>query len=959
MNTSSNLAATKDRLATLAHEFQHFHDTKHKSYKDLDEAQTRLSYIDKFWRILGWQVDNTSEVLIETRVGTKKPDYRFLLGKETTFFVEAKKPIEKLTNPHHIFQAKSYGWNDSVPMVILMDFEEFRPFRTRTKPHFDEPEKGLIKKFDMFFTDYADRADDLLNTFGREAILGGALKDILKPSAAERNTTVDKEFLKTLADWRERLAAHIAVRNAVRSDVELAEAVQRILDRLVFIRILEDREIEVEPLLEQLTGRGAKDIYAAFVALSKRLQPKYNGLLFNPHPLSETLTLDDNTFRPIVKELLSNESPYRFDVIPVEVLGTIYERFLGDEIRLTDSGRAKIETKPEVRKAGGVYYTPQYIVEYITQNTVGKLLQSCATPTDALRLRICDPACGSGSFLLGAFDALIRWHEEWFAAAPNPDKDWFETTATKKNTVHHRRRLAFREKREDAQSATQGAVRLTTYAKGRILQSCLYGVDLDRQATEVAQMSLYLKVLEHCAEEERVVGRLMDFKEALLPTLKNNIKCGNSLIGSDFTHDDLFGLSEKEQRKVNPFDWHFHFPFLKQTGGFDAVIGNPPYVRSQLMESNLKTYFAHNFEAASYQPDTFAFFLEQGIKKLKESGRLGFIIPSGILTNTYYSKLRQYILSNTAIQVIVDLKDGVFENASVDTSIFILCRGNLATNQQNLVSIGEFPAKIAQAVVTPANTMVQSSFLDMPDFAFNSGIDTEKLELSRKIAQASTPLESMIEIKAGMKVRKEFVAHSAIDSRYKPFLIGGNIKPYQICFEEKWVCYDKQLEDSYTNQAFRDERIFLAPQKILIRQVMGKNRIFAAFDTESYYVDQTVYVLLPIKNTLDLKCLQALISSRLMSFYFQATMADRKETFPKIKGSQIAQLPIPAIPDPKTLAALVQQMLDAQAKLRTVGSDFERGQLQQSIARLDGAIDALVYGLYGLTAEEIRIVEGA
>ena len=491
MNTSPNLATTKDCLAALAHEFQHFHDTKHTSYKDLDEAQTRLSYIDKFWRILGWQVDNTSEVLIETRVGTKKPDYRFLLGKETTFFVEAKKPIEKLTNPHHIFQAKSYGWNDSVPMVILMDFEEFRPFRTRTKPHFDEPEKGLIKKFDMLFTDYADRADDLLNTFGREAILGGALKDILKPSAAERNTTVDKEFLKTLADWRERLAAHIAVRNEFRSDVELAEAVQRILDRLVFIRILEDREIEVEPLLEQITGRGAKDIYAAFVALSKRLQPKYNGLLFNPHPLSETLTLDDNTFRPIVKELLSNESPYRFDVIPVEVLGTIYERFLGDEIRLTDSGRAKIETKPEVRKAGGVYYTPQYIVEYITQNTVGKLLQSCTTPTDALRLRICDPACGSGSFLLGAFDTLIRWHEEWFAAAPNPEKDWYETTATKKNTV--RRQLAFREKREDAQGAaqatTQGAVRLTTYAKGRILQSCLYGVDLDRQATEVAQMS--------------------------------------------------------------------------------------------------------------------------------------------------------------------------------------------------------------------------------------------------------------------------------------------------------------------------------------------------------------------------------------------------------------------------------------------------------------------------------------
>ena len=166
---SPSLAAVKDQLAALANEFGSFRDNTHESYKDLDEGQTRLSFIDKFWRILGWQVDSTSHVLIETRVGTKKPDYRFLQDKTTVFFVEAKKPIEKLTNANHIFQAKSYGWSDNVPLVILMDFEEFRPFRTRLKPLFEKPEQGLLKKLDMFYTDYADRADDLLNTFGREA----------------------------------------------------------------------------------------------------------------------------------------------------------------------------------------------------------------------------------------------------------------------------------------------------------------------------------------------------------------------------------------------------------------------------------------------------------------------------------------------------------------------------------------------------------------------------------------------------------------------------------------------------------------------------------------------------------------------------------------------------------------------------------------------------------------------
>jgi len=353
------MSSVQDQLARLSKEFHSFRSDRHQSYKDLDEAQTRLSFIDKFWTVLGWDVTDTAQVQVETRVGTKKPDYRFLSGKSTVFFVEAKKPIEKLKDPKHIFQAKSYGWSDNVPLVILMDFEEFRPFRTRTQPKFDKPEHGLLKKLDMLYTDYADRAQDLLNTFGREAVLAGSLADITKSTTAERNATVDKEFLKTLADWRERLASHIALRNSFDDDFALSEAVQRILDRLVFVRILEDRDIETEQHLERLTQsrtqRGAENIYEAFVTLSQRLAPKYNGLLFNAHPLSEQLVIDDAAFRSIVKELHANESPYRFDVIPVDVLGTIYERFLGDEIRLTTSGRAKVETKPEVRKAGGVY----------------------------------------------------------------------------------------------------------------------------------------------------------------------------------------------------------------------------------------------------------------------------------------------------------------------------------------------------------------------------------------------------------------------------------------------------------------------------------------------------------------------------------------------------------------------------------------------------------------------------
>jgi len=396
-------------------------------------------------------------------------------------------------------------------------------------------------------------------------------------------------------------------------------------------------------------------------------------------------------------------------------------------------------------------------------------------------------------------------------------------------------------------------------------------------------------------------------------------------------------------------------------GGFDAVIGNPPYVRSQFIEESNKLYFSKKYEAASYQPDTFAFFIERGNKLLGNNGRLGFIIPNGILTNTYYSKLREYLLNNSSLEIIVDLKSNVFANAAVDTSIFILSR---KPNKAQMVKIGEWPSRTHNFVKTPDKSIRQADLLKMPDFCFNTNIEKTGFNTTIKIRNKSVPLSEFFTIKAGMKVRKEYVSGTRKDKRYKKFLLGSSVKPYLLTWENKYVCYDKTLESNYTNQAFRDENIFLCDEKIFVRQVMGKERIHAVIDRDKFYADQTVYVLMP-KNRIHLEYFLGLICSKLVSYYFFNTISDRKQTFPKIKGIQIEQLPIRfvnfSIPSEKSvhdkIVSFVTTILDLHKKLPHAKTDQEKTIIQRQIDSTDRRIDELVYELYGLTNDEIKIVE--
>ena len=369
------------------------------------------------------------EDAIKMGEGHKAPDYCFRIGGTRKFFVEAKKPSVDIKNDASpAFQLRRYAFTESLPLSILSDFEEFVVYDGRIRPN-KHQNAEFARVLYIRYTEYETRWEEIANVFSREAVLKGRFDKYAESVKAKRGSSViDNDFLETLETWRLELAVNLALRNRNLTQRELNFAVQRIIDRIIFLRICEDRGIEIYGRLLALAN--GERIYPRLGQLFEQADDRFNSGLFHfkrekgrqetPDELTLGLSLDDKLLREILKGLYYPDSPYVFSRLPADVLGHVYEQFLGKVIRLTEGHRAKVEDKPEVKKAGGVYYTPTYIVDYIVRNTVGKLVEDKA-PRQGARLKILDPACGSGSFLLGAYEFLLNWHLEFYRKN-EPDK---------------------------------------------------------------------------------------------------------------------------------------------------------------------------------------------------------------------------------------------------------------------------------------------------------------------------------------------------------------------------------------------------------------------------------------------------------------------------------------------------------------------------------------------------------
>jgi len=935
----TNKQTAKEKIESLVIRFEE----QFESYKnsDYNETLTRRDFIDPFFKALGWDIDNESgyaeayrEVIHEDKVkvsgSIKAPDYSFrLVGGKRLFFVEAKKPsISVKEDIQPAYQVRRYGWSAKLPISIITDFEEFSIYDCTKKPKpNDKPPVARIKY--LSFRDYIKEFDFLWDTFSKEQVLKGSFDKFLQSDTHKKGTaTVDKDFLESLDRWRTYLAVSISWNNKTLDEEEINYVVQQTIDRIIFLRIAEDRGVEPYGTLHHATKLG--NLYQNLFELFQKADQKYNSGLFSfkKDKISQDVIIDNKVIKTIINELYYPECPYEFSVLSVEILGSAYEQFLGKVIRITPAHHAKIEEKPEVRKAGGVYYTPQYIVDYIVKNTVGRLIEG-KTPKEISKIKILDPACGSGSFLIGAFQYLLDYHKDFYSENGKPSK------GKKDNPL-----------RPDGN--------LTTAEKKRILLNNIYGVDLDTNAVEVTKLSLLIKCLEG-ETEASIQQQLNIWNERVLPTLENNIKSGNTLIENDF-YDSMLDL--QTSKRIKPFNWKDSFPDITESGGFEIIIGNPPY--GALLTKEEDEYFRTHYSVSNYQLDTYNLFIEKGLNLLVKDGILGFIIPSAWVASKYDDKFRKFISEKSRIEKFVISHKRTFTEATVETCVIIL--SNCSPESSFIVERWDQEPNTSYSVYI--NQINNGNNYIFPVYS-----DESVRKLIEKIKGTEIRLQEIAEVIWGVKVYEKSkgippqrgdesinkIFHSEIRTKpsHRPLIGGKEINRYLLNWNKGFIDYGKWLAAPRNPTWFDGERI-------VVREVTAKGIIQATYIQDDFVFSNSVDGIRMKSNTFNIKVLLAILNSKLISFYNLNTSANAfKGSFPKVLVQDLRELPIPKIKEDqiKQLENHCNQLLTLYKNKQEVKLQGAQEQIQNQINYFENKINEIVYQQYNLTQIEIEIIE--
>ncbi|MGA2363448.1 MAG: N-6 DNA methylase [Candidatus Aminicenantales bacterium] len=954
------MSAPKEIVRLVDKFKQHLDSYKSGQY---NEAQLRIEFLDPFFKALGWDMDNTrglaeayKDVVHEDaiRIGgaVKAPDCCFRIGGTRKFFLEAKKPSVMISEETPAaYQLRRYAWSAKLPLSILSDFDEFAVYDCRIKPNKTDS-AATARVFLCRFQDYPEKWEWISSIFSKDAVLKGSFDKYAEENKAKRGTAeVDDDFLATIEHWRSELAKNLALRNSRLSHRELNFAVQRIIDRVIFLRICEDRGIELYGRLQALIN--GPNIYRLLCEVFEDADAKYNSGLFHfkaekgRHELPDEITLglevDDKLLRDLLRGLYYPESPYEFTVFSADILGQVYEQFLGKVIRLTEGHRAVVEDKPEVKKAGGVYYTPTYIVDYIVKQTVDRLAES-KNPKQVAKLRILDPACGSGSFLINAYQVLLDWHHDWYLAH-NPES-WTKG-------------------RNPVLVQTTAGWKLTITERKRILLNNIYGVDIDPQAVEVTKLSLLLKVLEG-ESEQTIQPYLRLFQQRALPDLGDNVKCGNSLIGPDFYQEpDLLNLGHEEKLRINVFDWSGSdgFPKIMNQGGFGAIIGNPPYGAS-LNEHEL-TYLRNHYGSSTKDFDTYSLFIEKAIGLAGKGGLIGMIVPTGWYSGPKFSALRLMVARRSDPITFVNLPYDIFK-AWVDTTVFIIRKRpkpiKWPRNDHHEASLITFPKRFrirsAEDFDKGAERIRFSSWFDSGGDEYLTYADTDAACLINKISSQGLSLRDLADVQRGVT---PFNLTPKPDHPNAKRAFNGSVRRY--LFEPGHKCYIR-FDDSLAE--IKQERYFKGP-RILLRELISRQfRLQAVKVTDDFITNKSMQSILSLDEGPDLSYILGILNSRLMSWYFlrRSNIAQRDD-FPKITLRETRSLPIAKAKgrtkeerlEHEKLAVLAEEMINLHEKLKRCSLPHEKEVVIREISLVDMQIDHLVYRLYNLSQEEIRLID--
>jgi len=931
------------------------------------ETPVRDDFIDPLFGALGWDMGNVNrmpeanrEVVEEARIrlgiASGAPDYCFRLGGERCFFVEAKKPAEDIANDvRWALQIRRYAWNANVPIAVLTDFEELAIYDCRTEPaSSDLVSTDRLKIYK--FTELEQNWAEIWDLLSKPAVQAGSLRKYIDAPRPRGSATVDDSFLKVLTEWRVALASDIDKNNPGLSDRDLRYCVQAIIDRIVFLRMCEDRGIEPQDSLIKVTE--SPEIYASLFKIFHKADLRYNSGLFHfraeprrhqPDNLTPALSVSDNVLNDIINALYRRA--FDFSIIPVETLGHAYEQFLGYEI-VRSRNKISLQLKPELQKIGGVYYTPDHIVRWIVEQTVGRYLsgQKHSSPPT---VRVLDPACGSGSFLLGAYKYLLDWHLAWYV------QDGFE-----KHSKGRKPKL---------RASKVGGWHLTLGERKRILTSSIYGVDVDPQATEIAKLSLLLSVLEG-ESNETIATQLKLFEDRALPDLDNNIRWGNSLIGPDLYDQDsrtLFGFEDRLALAV--FDWTHNFPEL-----FDVVIGNPPYIDSEWMTKfhnpAVRPYCVRKYKAASGNWDIFCPFVERAVLETREGGYTAMIVPNKLGSADYAAGAREVLANDNTLIAIRDYSQVKVFPVAVYPIVFVCQRGRKPEAA---------PVVLDQMAMDPIRGLVVNNNISLK---YNEYFDKKAKpweifghnvggDMLTRMRLAGDELKSEFEVVGAATVSEAYkiadiVRESSVARNELRLVNSGTIDPYECLWGLKDCRYLGNVYLRPTVQrgdldAVSARRLAQARAPKIIISGMTKRLEAILDDRGCLLAGKSTTIVMPRKgkNT-DLAFILAILNSDTISYYYDNAFGADKLSggYLRIGPPQLSKIPIPAI----TTAEMASQQLEV---IRLVGaingritalhspaSPHQLRLVREEFAALRRSIERLIQDLFGLTREDREII---
>lgn len=939
-----------------------------QKFSKYNEEMTKKDFILPLFRSLGWNTEDSNEVTAEEKISKKRVDYGFKINGIPKFFLEAKALKEDLNNPNYIEQAINYAWHKGCTWAVLTNFEIIKILNAEWK---------ISNPFQSHFItiackEFLDKFDQLWllskESFEKELID----KEAEKWGKKTKKISVDEQLLADFTKFRELLSKNITKLNQNQNitEEELDEAVQRILDRLIFIRNCEDRELEEKTLISSLRewkSKGKGELIKSLREVFYYFDKEYNSKIFANH-LCDKLDVENKVLQEVIEGLYftpDNSVSYDFSAIESDVLGNIYEQYLGNILKKSKK-RAKLTESHTHRKEQGIYYTPTYIVDYIVNNTLGELLKN-KKPEEVEKIKVLDPACGSGSFLIKAFDVLNEYY------AKN-DKDYLQTRIDFKNG------LAYTKKVE-------------------ILEKNIFGVDLDKQAVEIAQLNLLLKISE---------------KGQRLPLLQENIKCGNSLI------DDTEIAGDKA------FKWEEEFKQVMQEGGFDVVIGNPPYIRIQTLNKKDVDFFNSHYRSATKNYDIYSLFVEKGLSLLKDNGILGFILPSKFLNSNYGEGLRKVISEKKVLYKLVNFKDyQVFERATTYTCLLFLKKSKKRAFDYLEIQNKE---KLKKAKLITGDIFKRSIKQQPKDEAPWNFVYEDSENIIKKLDNVNLRLKDVAknifqglvtgfdkiffvslleENKRYAKIKNNYDGKEHLVEReiLKKLLKGKEIKKWRIDWQKLYIIYPyfvknnsarlipldeiqkkypkvyqyflyykKELK-SRENNRFKNEKNWhqfgrlqniekFEQPKIMTQVLASKNNFTFDEKGEYYFVgggNAGGYgITLREEYTKD-SWILALLNSKLLEFYLKAISTPFRGGFYSYGKRFIERLPIKLISESqkKPLINLVDKILSLNKRLAEMGEKKtdERTEIEREIQKIENEINELVYNLYGITKEEKKIIE--